>query len=57
MLARSIRQAVGFRNVLVHDYIRVNDEIVVGRYHLSFVSVHGDSEQKAGAAPAAHAIG
>jgi uncharacterized protein YutE (UPF0331/DUF86 family) len=30
-LARSIRQAVGFRNVLVHDYIRVNDEIVVDR--------------------------
>jgi uncharacterized protein YutE (UPF0331/DUF86 family) len=30
-LARSIRQAVGFRNVLVHDYIRVNDDIVIGR--------------------------
>jgi uncharacterized protein YutE (UPF0331/DUF86 family) len=30
-LARSIRQAVGFRNVLVHDYIRVNDNIVVDR--------------------------
>jgi len=30
-LARSIRQAVGFRNVLVHDYIRVNDEIVIDR--------------------------
>ena len=30
-LARSISQAVGFRNVLVHDYIRVNDEIVVDR--------------------------
>ena len=30
-LARSIRQAVGFRNVLVHDYIKVNDEIVVDR--------------------------
>jgi len=30
-LARSIRQSVGFRNVLVHDYIKVNDEIVVGR--------------------------
>jgi uncharacterized protein YutE (UPF0331/DUF86 family) len=30
-LARSMRQAVGFRNVLVHDYIRVNDDIVVGR--------------------------
>jgi uncharacterized protein YutE (UPF0331/DUF86 family) len=29
--ACSIRQAVGFRNVLVHDYIRVNDDIVVGR--------------------------
>ena len=30
-LARSIRQAVGFRNVLVHDYIRVNDDIVTSR--------------------------
>jgi uncharacterized protein YutE (UPF0331/DUF86 family) len=31
-LARSIRQAVGFRNVLVHDYIiRVNDQIVIDR--------------------------
>jgi uncharacterized protein YutE (UPF0331/DUF86 family) len=30
-LAHSIRQAVGFRNVLVHDYIRVNDDIVIGR--------------------------
>ncbi len=30
-LARSIRQAVGFRNVLVHDYIRVNDDIVISR--------------------------
>jgi uncharacterized protein YutE (UPF0331/DUF86 family) len=30
-LTRSIRQAVGFRNVLVHDYIRVNDDIVIDR--------------------------
>ncbi|OHV19226.1 hypothetical protein BBK14_29580 [Parafrankia soli] len=30
-LARSLRKAVGFRNVLVHDYIDVNDEIVVVR--------------------------
>jgi uncharacterized protein YutE (UPF0331/DUF86 family) len=30
-LARSIRQAVGFRNVLVHDYIKVNDDIVIDR--------------------------
>jgi len=30
-LARSIRQAVGFRNVLVHDYVRVNDDIVIDR--------------------------
>jgi uncharacterized protein YutE (UPF0331/DUF86 family) len=30
-LARSIRQAVGFRNVLVHGYVRVNDDIVVDR--------------------------
>lgn len=28
---RSIRQAVGFRNVLVHDYLRVNDDIVIDR--------------------------
>jgi uncharacterized protein YutE (UPF0331/DUF86 family) len=28
---RSIRQAVGFRNVLVHEYTRVNDDIVTGR--------------------------
>ena len=26
-----MRKAVGFRNVLVHDYIEVDDEIVVGR--------------------------
>lgn len=30
-LARSIRQAVGFRDVLVHEYIRVNDDIVTDR--------------------------
>lgn len=30
-LARSIRQAVGFRNVLVHEYVRVNDDIVIDR--------------------------
>jgi uncharacterized protein YutE (UPF0331/DUF86 family) len=30
-LARSVRQAVGFRNVLVHDYTRVNDDIVTDR--------------------------
>ena len=30
-LARSIRQAVGFRHVLVHEYVRVNDEIVIDR--------------------------
>jgi uncharacterized protein YutE (UPF0331/DUF86 family) len=30
-IARSTRQAVGFRNVLVHDYVRVNDEIVTDR--------------------------
>ena len=30
-LARSIRQAVGFRNVLVHEYVRVNDGIVTDR--------------------------
>ncbi len=30
-LAISIRRAVGFRNVLVHDYIEVDDSIVVNR--------------------------
>ena len=30
-LATSMRKAVGFRNVLVHDYIEVDDQIVVGR--------------------------
>lgn len=30
-LATSMRKAVGFRNVLVHDYIEVDDEIVAGR--------------------------
>ncbi|CAO5259363.1 type VII toxin-antitoxin system HepT family RNase toxin [Frankia sp. AgKG'84/4] len=30
-LARSLRKAVGFRNVLVHDYITVNDDIVITR--------------------------
>src|ERR1700689_3616314 len=30
-LAISIRRAVGFRNVLVHDYIEVDDSIVVDR--------------------------
>jgi uncharacterized protein YutE (UPF0331/DUF86 family) len=29
--ARSVRQAVGSRNVLVHDHIRVNDDIVIDR--------------------------
>ncbi len=30
-LATSMRKAVGFRNVLVHDYIEVDDSVVVGR--------------------------
>ena len=30
-LAISMRRAVGFRNVLVHDYIEVDDQIVIGR--------------------------
>ncbi len=30
-LATSMRKAVGFRDSLVHDYIEVDDEIVVGR--------------------------
>ena len=29
-LAR-LRKAVGFRNVLVHDYIEVNDDVVIAR--------------------------
>jgi uncharacterized protein YutE (UPF0331/DUF86 family) len=28
-LARRVRQAVGFRNVLVHEYIQVDDDIVL----------------------------
>lgn len=30
-LARRLRQAVGFRNVLVHDYVDVDDEVVLAR--------------------------
>jgi len=30
-LADRMRQAVGFRNVLVHEYVSVDDEIVLGR--------------------------
>lgn len=30
-LAVSMRKAVGFRNVLVHDYIEVDDSVVLGR--------------------------
>ncbi len=30
-LATSVRRAVGFRNVLVHEYIEVDDAIVVSR--------------------------
>lgn len=30
-LADRLRQAVGFRNVLVHDYVDVDDDIVLGR--------------------------
>ncbi|BBX73926.1 hypothetical protein MSHI_18320 [Mycobacterium shinjukuense] len=30
-LADAMRKAVGFRNVLVHKYIRVSDDIVTGR--------------------------
>jgi uncharacterized protein YutE (UPF0331/DUF86 family) len=30
-LALSLRKAVDFRNVLVHDYIAVNNEIVIAR--------------------------
>lgn len=29
--ATAIRQAVGFRNVLVHEYVEVRDDVVVGR--------------------------
>ena len=30
-LATRMAQAVGFRNILVHDYARVDDDLVVGR--------------------------
>lgn len=30
-LAVSMRRAVGFRNVLVHEYVAVSDEIVLAR--------------------------
>lgn len=30
-LARSVRRAVGFRNVLVHDYAQVDDAVVLAR--------------------------
>ena len=30
-LADAMRKAVGFRNVLVHEYVEVNDAIVIGR--------------------------
>jgi Protein of unknown function DUF86 len=30
-LAASVRRAVGFRNVLVYEYVKVDDKIVVGR--------------------------
>ncbi len=30
-LARRLRRAVGFRNVLVHDYVDVDDDIVLAR--------------------------
>ncbi|MCA1675696.1 MAG: DUF86 domain-containing protein [Actinobacteria bacterium] len=30
-LADNVRRAVGFRNVLVHDYVEVDDDIVVAR--------------------------
>lgn len=30
-LADAMRRAVGFRNVLVHEYVAVSDEIVLGR--------------------------
>ncbi|WP_461022366.1 type VII toxin-antitoxin system HepT family RNase toxin [Thalassiella azotivora] len=29
--ARAMRQAVGFRNVLVHEYVRVDDDVVTAR--------------------------
>jgi uncharacterized protein YutE (UPF0331/DUF86 family) len=31
VLSRHMRQAAGFRNVLVHDYVRVDDTIVLQR--------------------------
>ena len=32
-LAARMRQAVGFRNVLVHEYVEVDDDIVLVRLH------------------------
>lgn len=31
LIAESMRQAVGFRNVLVHEYVDVDDAIVLAR--------------------------
>ena len=30
-VAEALRKAVGFRNVLVHEYVRVSDDIVIAR--------------------------
>jgi uncharacterized protein YutE (UPF0331/DUF86 family) len=30
-LAASVRKAVGFRSVLVHEYVEVDDTVVIGR--------------------------
>ncbi|MDI3312736.1 MAG: DUF86 domain-containing protein [Mycobacterium sp.] len=32
-IAEALRKAVGFRNVLVHEYIQVSDGIVIARLH------------------------
>lgn len=32
-LALRMRQATGFRNVLVHEYVRVDDDVVLQRLH------------------------
>jgi uncharacterized protein YutE (UPF0331/DUF86 family) len=32
-LADALRKAVGFRNILVHEYIQVSDDIVTARLH------------------------
>lgn len=46
-LAARMRQSVGFRNVLVHDYLDVDDAIVLGRLH-DHADLHDYARQVAG---------